>query len=180
MNDTSRTGGIPGLRGTDHIGFTVPDIEEAVAFFRDVIGCDVFYPMGPVEAGENGMARRLNVAPTARIKQIRVLRCRNGANFEIMEYEAPDQVAQSPRNSDIGGHHIAFYVDDMEAAVAYLTRCGVTILGTPERKDYGPSAGETWVYFLTPWGMHLELVSYPDGKAYEAQYRKRLWHPGFM
>ena len=25
--------GLPGLRGTDHIGFTVPDIDEAVAFF---------------------------------------------------------------------------------------------------------------------------------------------------
>ena len=41
----------------------------------------------------------------------------------------------------------------------------------------GPSAGQTWVYFLAPWGMQLELVSYPDGKAYEATTTRRLWHP---
>jgi len=31
----------------------------------------------------------------------------------------------------------------------------------------GASAGLTWVYFLSPWGMQLELVSYPNGKAYQ-------------
>ena len=31
----------------------------------------------------------------------------------------------------------------------------------------GPSAGQTWVYFLSPWGMQLELLSYPQGKGYE-------------
>ena len=30
--------GLPGLAGTDHIGFTVPDMEEATRFFVDVIG----------------------------------------------------------------------------------------------------------------------------------------------
>ncbi len=40
--------GIPGLQGTDHIGFTVPDIDHAVTFFRDVIGWDVFYSLGSI------------------------------------------------------------------------------------------------------------------------------------
>ena len=30
---------IPGLRGHDHTGITVPDIKAATAFFTDVIGC---------------------------------------------------------------------------------------------------------------------------------------------
>ncbi len=30
--------GLPGLRGTDHIGFTVPDLDAAVEFFTHVIG----------------------------------------------------------------------------------------------------------------------------------------------
>ena len=33
--------GIPGLRGGDHVGVTVPDMEQAHAFFVDVLGCDV-------------------------------------------------------------------------------------------------------------------------------------------
>src|SRR5680860_1399807 len=27
-------------------------------------------------------------------------------------------------------------------------------------------AGQRWVYFLSPWGMQFELVSYPHGKAF--------------
>ena len=30
-------GGIPGLRGTEHIGFTVPDLDQAERFFVDII-----------------------------------------------------------------------------------------------------------------------------------------------
>ena len=31
----------------------------------------------------------------------------------------------------------------------------------------GPSEGQRWVYFLAPWGMQFELVSYPHGKAFD-------------
>ena len=41
----------------------------------------------------------------------------------------------------------------------------------------GPSAGQTWIYFRAPWGLQLELVSYPNGKAYEHDYDSRLWDP---
>lgn len=38
--------GIPRLKGGNHIGFTVPDIEEATTFFVDVTGCSVLYGAG--------------------------------------------------------------------------------------------------------------------------------------
>ena len=38
--------GMPGLRGAEHIGFTVPNMDEAVRFFRDVLGCTEFYDLG--------------------------------------------------------------------------------------------------------------------------------------
>jgi glyoxylase I family protein len=39
------------------------------------------------------------------------------------------------------------------------------------------SFGQRWVYFLTPWGMQCELVSFPEGKAYEKDSPVLLWHP---
>jgi hypothetical protein len=36
--------GLPGLRGTDHIGLTVPELEGAVDFFVRVIGCEPLLP----------------------------------------------------------------------------------------------------------------------------------------
>lgn len=171
--------GLPGLRGTDHVGFTVPNLDEAVAFFVDVLGCEPFYELGPFQSAGDWMKTHLDVHPRAVMRRLRFLRCANGSNFEIFEYESPDQIRTQPRNSDVGGHHLGFYVDDIDAAVAYLRGKGVRVLGEPTVRDSGPSAGQTWVYFLAPWGMQLELVSFPGGKAYERDTSHRLWHPAF-
>ena len=169
--------GLPGLRGTDHIGFTVPDLAQAVDFFVNVIGCEKFYDLGPYKAEDDWMAEHLGVHPRAVMKKLTFLRCGHGSNFEIFEYNAPDQNRQQPLNSDVGGHHLAFYVDDFGAALAHLKAHGVRIMGEPTVRTAGPNAGQTWVYFLTPWGMQCELVSFPGGKGYEKETDRRLWHP---
>ena len=171
------TKGLPGLAGTEHIGFTVPNLDEAVAFFVDVIGCEPFYELGPFQAEDDWMQVHLNVHPRATMKRLKFLRCGNGSNFEIFEYESPDQNRVQPKNSDVGGHHLAFYVEDIDAAVAYLKAKGVRVLGEPTVRVTGPSAGQSWVYFLSPWGMQLELVSFPNGKGYERDTPRRLWSP---
>ena len=38
--------GLPGLAGTDHVGFTVPDLEAATRFFVEVIGCVQVFEIG--------------------------------------------------------------------------------------------------------------------------------------
>lgn len=177
MSGASDGRGLPGLRGTDHIGFTVPDLEEAVAFFVDVIGCEPFYELGPFRSDGDWMETHLGVHPRAVARKLKFLRCGHGSNFELFEYEAPGQSRAQPRNSDVGGHHLAFYVDDFDAALAYLRSRGVRIQGEPTVRTTGPSAGQTWVYFLSPWGMQLELVSFPRGKGYEKDTAARLWHP---
>ena len=170
--------GIPSLRGHDHTGITVPDLDAAIAFFVDVVGCEFVTRFGPFrdDAG-SFMADTLNVHPRAVIEQIALLRCGMGSNIELFQYSAPDQRHAIPRNSDIGGHHIAFYVDDIVAAVAYLKGRGVTVLAGPLPVTEGPAAGQTINYFLAPWGLQLELISYPRGMAYEAGARTLLWSP---
>jgi len=170
--------GLPGLRGADHLGITVPKLDEAVDFFVNVIGCEAFYKMGPFKADDDWMQVHLAVNPRAEIPSMRLVRCGHGINLEIFEYSSPDQNRAPPKNSDIGGHHLAFYVDDMAKSVAHLKANGVKLLGEPTVMGGGPTAGETWLYFMAPWGMQLELVSYPKGKAYEKEYKTRLWNPG--
>lgn len=179
MHDSSSPGrrrGLPGITGTDHIGFTVPDMEQAHEFLVEVIGCDHVYSLGPFPRSPDLMRIKLNVHPEAVMQQIRFYRCFNGANFEVFHYESPDQCQEQPRNSDIGGHHIAFYVEDLDEAVAYLKARGARVLGEPTHSS-GASAGQRWVYFLSPWGMQFELVSFPHGKAYEADAPVKLWKP---
>lgn len=176
MDGGTGRGGLPGLRGVEHIGFTVPDLDEATRFFVEVIGCELVYSLGPFRSDDDWMAQHLHVHPRAVMRELRFFRCANGPNFEIFQYEAPDQYPVPPRNSDVGGHHLGFYVDDLDAAVRYLRSHGVSVLGEPTASS-GPSAGQRWVYFLTPWGMQLELVSFPHGKAYATNSRTLLWQP---
>jgi hypothetical protein len=54
------------------------------------------------------------------------------------------------------------------AALAYLEDVeGVRILGGA-KETMGIEAGEgsTFAHFLTPWGMMLEFVSFPNGRKY--------------
>jgi catechol 2,3-dioxygenase-like lactoylglutathione lyase family enzyme len=171
-------GGLPGLRGTEHIGFTVPDLDEAERFFVDVIGCELVYRLGPFVRDDNWMSEHMNLHPRTVMRELRFFRCKTGPNFEIFQFEPHDPPAPQPKNSDIGGHHLAFYVDDFDLALEYLKTKGVQILGEPTLSR-NASEGQKWVYFLTPWGMQLELVSFPDGKAYEKDSPIKLWHPAF-
>jgi catechol 2,3-dioxygenase-like lactoylglutathione lyase family enzyme len=156
---------LPGMTGLDHIGFTVPDLEQARAFLVDVLGCEYLYSLGPFVRDDDWMDEHLNVHPRAVMRRNSFFRCGSQAIFEVFDYEAPDQNPVPPRNSDVGGHHVALYVEDLDAAVAYLHSQGVTVLGEPTASA-GAHAGQRWVYFLAPWGMQFELVSYPDGKAW--------------
>ena len=51
------------------------------------------------------------------------------------------------------------------------------MLGEPTASR-SASAGQRWVYFLSPWGMQFELVSFPDGKAYERDAAGAAVAPG--
>jgi catechol 2,3-dioxygenase-like lactoylglutathione lyase family enzyme len=123
------------------------------------------------------MQRQLGVNPRAVIRKLRMFRCKTGASFEVFEYELAGANPSPPRNSDVGGHHLAFYVDDIKEAVAYLKSKGVTVQGSPVTMESGPSKGLAWVYFLSPWGMQLELVSYPAGMAVTNENPGVLWSP---
>jgi catechol 2,3-dioxygenase-like lactoylglutathione lyase family enzyme len=157
--------GLPGLTRLDHVGLTVPDIEEATAFLVDVLGFEYLYTLGPLADDGDWMRTHLNVHPRAVAQQIRFFRCAGTPVLEVFEYDAPGQRTDVPLNSDCGGHHVALYVEDLDAAVRYLREQGVRVLGDPTT-SVGPHQGQRWVYFLAPWGAQFELVSYPYGRAW--------------
>jgi catechol 2,3-dioxygenase-like lactoylglutathione lyase family enzyme len=169
--------GLPGLRGHDHTGITVPDIKQAADFFVNVLGCKSVMSFGPFSDDKTTfMHDLLNVDPKSVIHQITLVRCGYGSSIELFQYSAPDQKNMTPKNSDIGGYHIAFYVDDIKAAKDYLDSKGVKTFFTLPVKE-GPAAGQTITYFLAPWGLQMEIISYPQGMAYEKTSPIKLWSP---
>ncbi len=167
---------MPGMRGIDHIGITVPDLPAAEAFFVDVLGCVPVTRFGPFSDDKGTfMADVLDVDPRAVIESIALERCGFGSNVELFKYAAPDQRTVTARNSDIGGHHIAFYVDDIKAVAEYLRARGVDTFAGPIDISEGPVAGQSILYFVAPWGLQFEAISYPDGMAYEKDGGPLLW-----
>jgi catechol 2,3-dioxygenase-like lactoylglutathione lyase family enzyme len=114
------------------------------------------------------MARHLGVHPDAVMVENRWFRLGGQTMLEVFHYSSPDQELRVPRNSDVGGHHVALYVDDLDAAVDHLHAAGVEVLDGPTASR-GQAEGNRWIYFLSPWGMQFELVSYPGGKRFDRE-----------
>ena len=158
---------LPGIQRVDHIGITVPDLDVAHDFFVGVLGCEYMYRLGPYEDPTGPwMREHLGVDDRAVMERLHFYRLGGQAIFEVFQYAAPHRRPSPPRNSDVGGHHVAIYVEDLDLAIEGLRANGLTVLGEPTTSK-GPSEGQRWVYFTSPWGMQFELVSYPGGKAFD-------------
>lgn len=148
----------------DHVSRTVPDLEEALAFYCGVLGAVELYRMGPLDAaefpagtdGRDWMATHVGVEG-ARLT-LAMISFTGGAKVQLVQYDRPaDRLRQPPRNCDLGGHHLAFRVDDVAAAAAWLAERGCTPLEVIDI-EAGPLAGKKNLYILDPFGLQLELV----------------------
>ena len=148
----------------DHVSRTVPDLDQALAFYCGVLGADELYRMGPMDAaemptgpdGRDWMEAHVGVQG-ARLT-LAMIAFTGGFRVQLVQYDSPDgRRMEPPLNCDIGGHHIAFRVDDVPAAAAWLAERGCKPLD-PIEIDAGPLAGKTNLYIQDPFGLQLELV----------------------
>jgi Raf kinase inhibitor-like YbhB/YbcL family protein len=164
---------VPGARNVDHVGVTVPNLEQAISFFVEVIGADLLWKAGRLKEDAKH-------SPTgqALIVSLAMLRLGPNLNLELLQYDVgaePNQ--QMPKITDLGATHIAFYVTDIDKASAYLKTKGVRLLPGPVDTIAEPKRGERIQYFLAPWGMYLELVWRPEHLPYEKGTNARLYGP---
>lgn len=163
--------------GMQHIGFTVPDMDQAVEFFETVFGGVTILETGLIDVDSDFMTAKLGVPGDKRIQNIKVLRVGNGTNLEIFEYSGEDEDEPLKRNSQSGGFHMAFEVEDAVKSADRLREGGVDVLEGPTFIEEGPMAGLTWVYLRAPWGQFLELVSMDGPLGYEAEGGPKAWSP---
>lgn len=158
-------------RGLDHVGITVPDLKVAKDFFEDNFGCVYVSTIGPWTLPSSmSNDRKTSVSPRAKSLTINMLECGEGSKIELFSYENSKGKSSWSDHEDVGAQHIAFYVDDVKKATEYLRSKGITIIGEPMEMKSGQTAGESWVHFMSPWGLEMELVESHKGKDYEKNY----------
>ena len=160
--------------GMHHIGITVPNIEEGIAFFKAVFGAVEVFRTGPFDVDDAFMQRKLGTPAHTRIRDLVFLRCGDSTNVELFEYIGEDSSARPKRNSEVGGTHLCFEVEDVFASADRLKAQGIELLEGPNTVTDGPLAGFSWVYFNAPWGQSLEIASF-SSLGYEKDTPKRIW-----
>ena len=122
----------------DHIGISVRNINEALAFYRDALGLEI-------ELTEDVPSQRV------RAHFIRV----GESALELLEATAPDSpIAKAVDKRGPGLHHITLRVGDIQAVLARLRARGVRLIDEIPR----PGAEGALVAFIHPSAAHGVLV----------------------
>lgn len=146
----------------DHVGFSVPNLDEAVSFFVGAFGAEELYRSRRV--GEGAFMLETFDAPSDSSFELAMLRLPPNINIELFQWSVPSEAGTSPPLYAAGGHHLCLYSDDIEAAYSRLAQIpGVRMLGRIKTVPPGsPVAGTKWTYLVSPWGLHIEIVNRAD------------------
>ena len=168
------------VRGIDHLGITVPDIESATRYFASAFGAEVLYDvLSPSEMPLGGpeIEAAVGIAEGTVVRAIRLLKLHEGPSLELFEYVASSQKA-SVIPSDFGLQHMAIYVDDIAAAAERVQQAGGQLMAGPvDLPEIEGGPGNQFWYTRAPWGMTIELITYPAPQPYEKTTGKRRWRP---
>jgi len=168
------------LRGVKDLAFTVPDLDLATEFFESVFGGHVVSATGPItDRKRSSMREFANADVRTEVRGSRLLRT-PFLNLRLFEAAYPGQRTLWPTMLDIGGWHLAGYVDDMDQAVEFLESCDVYVLGPGKKPTTNPpevGEGSFACHCMTEWGFHFEVLTYPNGRAYMEDFKGRLWNP---
>jgi catechol 2,3-dioxygenase-like lactoylglutathione lyase family enzyme len=168
------------LRGINHVGVTVPDIETATTFLIEGLGAQVIYESFSADQPPQGspeLDHDLNLAPGTQLVATRMIQIGTGPDIELFQLKADDQ-RPAARPSDFGLQHLALYADDIEEAARRFEAAGGKMLSRPNPTLFPKEQGDgnLFCYGQTPWGMMIEFLTYPSAMGYESDTPLRRWH----
>ncbi len=142
---------------TNHTSFTVSDLDRTLAFFRDGLGFEVT-SRAPRDPGKIQAITGVDGADL----EIAFVRG-PGHSLELIEYLKPDdkgQVVSGP--CDTGFAHVAYDIDNIDAAIETAERFDVKPVGQVAVIDKGPNAGGRVCYLRDPDGITIEFIEKPQ------------------
>ncbi len=140
------------IREVFHTSITVRNRENAVHFYRDVLGLELVFLR---ESSGEALSKGVGVENASlKIAMFKV----GGAFLELIEYVTPKCEPKGLRPCDIGSMHVAFLVDDIADIEKRLMAAGCRFNAPPKHITEGAMKGWVWAYFKDPDGALLEVV----------------------
>ncbi len=140
-----------------HRGMCVSDIETSARFYAEGLG---FAPAEQFAMDDPALATVMEV-PGAVIRA-QMVRNPQGVTFELLQFVQPGTSGSRERrpNNQYGLTHLAFYVDDMDAAAERVRAAGGRV--HPHTRATFPQGSTTMMYCTDPDGVRIELMHNPD------------------
>lgn len=127
-------------RAVHHIGHAVVSLDAAIETYTGVLGATVDHREVVEEQGVDAVFMRLG-----------------DARVELLGALGPDTpVGRFLAKRGQGMHHIAYLVDDVQAALDQARQAGAELIDERPR----PGLGGLWVAFVHPESVHGVLVEY--------------------
>ncbi len=127
----------------DYVAVQVPNVSQAVAFFRDVLDCGVI-------AGDSAVSAANSAA---------LLTCGQETTVEISHAANASGTMKTSKLATAPAQPLTLDIDDATSIAAWLRSHHIRLIGSPTRLTSGPDAGKVAIGFLTPWGEPLRLIS---------------------
>ncbi len=141
------------VQGFNHTAFVVSDLERTIGFFRDLLGFELTSraprDKKAIEAMTGLAGADIEVAYLKGLDHW----------IELIRYKTPVDRGQTlPRIFQDGAGHVAFNVDDAEAAVEAASAYGLLPVGEIITIDQGPNKGRKVVYLQSDDGLSVEFI----------------------
>jgi len=151
------------IRGTSHIAIGVSNMERALHFYRDLLGLRV-----TLDDPNENPGGQLSKVSGQHTRHGVYLRWEDGpdAAFIVLSENRPTS-GEPLKLNQIGIHHFAFWVDDLEATFEKVKAAGVPIVLPPSTFDtvaYGEATGGK---------VMTTLFKDPDGTVIQLDQRVR-------
>lgn len=140
------------ILGMRHTGLVVRDLERSLAFYRDLLGLEVWR-----RATEEGSY----IENVVGISEVRLewakLKAPDGSVVELLQYHShPDNAPiENSRSNRVGCSHVAFTVSNLELTYRKLREVGIHCQSEPQ---LSPDGVAKVMYCHDPDGIILELV----------------------
>jgi catechol 2,3-dioxygenase-like lactoylglutathione lyase family enzyme len=137
-----------------HAVITVSDMEDALAFYRDLLGLEVAID----HVHDPALLEPLLGITDADVRAV-ILECPDGSDVELVEFRHPrGNPKVTKRFEDAGVSFVTIVVDDIDAVVARLGDRGFAMTGPVVRHPF-PSPVRV-AYCLGPDGTAITLAEF--------------------